>query len=120
MTTTARWKDALVRIANGESDPVGIAQEALRSHRPPPSTRPKPVPREDKDRIRREKMIKVFVDWWDQGCPSQRKYAKALGVSTSTLANWLWSGRRIIAYHEGSHRLHKEVKQYLHKKAGID
>jgi hypothetical protein len=119
MPTTARWKDALVRIANGESDPVGIAQEALRSHKPPPSTRPKPVPREERDRIQRDKMIKVFVDWWDQGRPPQRKYAKALGVSTSTLSNWLWLSKRIIKY-DGSHRLHKEVKRYLFNEAGVE
>jgi hypothetical protein len=68
------------------------------------------MPQADRERIRRDKMIKVFEAWWDQGRPPQRKYAKALGVSTSTLSNWLWMGRGIVCY-DKTHRLHKEVRE---------
>jgi hypothetical protein len=117
MTTVARWKDALVRIANGESDPVGIAQEALRSRKPPPSTKPKFAPYEReriKTEARRKEAVKVFEDWWEQDCPSQRKYAAQAGLGKAKLHSLLYIGARIIAHPRGEdHRLHHEVRKFL-------
>jgi hypothetical protein len=113
MTTVARWKAALQQIAAGAASPDLIAKEALRSRKLPPSTKPKPIPYEEREMMRVAKMLKVYEDWWDAGRPSIRSYAKELGVSAGTASGWLNSGGRIILHpRRSNHRLHKQVFQW--------
>jgi hypothetical protein len=118
MTTVARWKAALQRIADGEDYPDLIAKEALRSRKPPPSTKPKPIPYEKTEQRRaerREKILRIYEDWWDSGRPSQRVWAKKHGVAVSTIGNWLWMGGHMIC-HMKNHRLHKQVYPWIYGK----
>lgn len=54
-TTFARYRTALEQIASGAPESVSIAQEALRSRKPPPSDKPKFRPNERRE-LRREKV----------------------------------------------------------------
>jgi hypothetical protein len=115
MTTVARWKAALQRIADGEDYPDLIAKEALRSRTSQPCSKPKPIPYEERREERAAKMLKVYEDWWDAGRPSIRAYAKQLGVSPGTAGGWLQMGGHMIAgSHRPNHRLHKQVYRWIY------
>jgi hypothetical protein len=112
-TTTARWKRALLRIANDEQDPMLIAREALRSRKL--VAKPKPVNPNYRtaEQIAEASYLRakeIFELWCDQGKPKLSVFAKTIGMSPTRTGVWVRHGARIY--------LHPRFKKHpLHKHA---
>jgi hypothetical protein len=114
--TWDRYKEALQQIAAGAADPALIAQEALRSRKPPEKHGPKIDPHqryETKEQLRRKRAVETFEAWWNAGRPTQVSFAKQLGIGRYALHSLLWRGGRAIAHPRSTHRLRAEIREHL-------
>jgi hypothetical protein len=114
--TFARYKSALLRIANGEQDAMIIAREALRSRKAvaqPKLFNPNYRTAEQIAEASYLRAKEIFELWCDQEKPKLSMFAKTIGMSPKRTGVWVRHGVRIYLHPRWkTHPLHKHAAKY--------